>query len=80
MRISAYAGWSADKAIGFLSGSAPNYGHIHFIQWIQYYLALGNGIKQATQLAAGMSDVTFVNTSEFKIFGCWDLTFWGQNN
>ncbi|MDH7503117.1 MAG: hypothetical protein QHJ82_10485 [Verrucomicrobiota bacterium] len=80
MRFSAFAGWSADKWVGFLNGAAPNYGHIHFIQWIQYYLAQGYGIKRATELAAGMPDVTFVNTGELKIFGCWDLTLWGHNN
>ncbi|MBP7827829.1 MAG: hypothetical protein BWX84_02750 [Verrucomicrobia bacterium ADurb.Bin118] len=80
MRFSAFAGWSADKWVGFLNGSAPNYGHIHFIQWIQYYLAQGYTIKAAKDAAAGMPDVTFVNTGELKIFGCWDLTFWGHNN
>ena len=60
MRLSAFAGWSAAKWVGFLNGSAPNYGHIHFIQWIQYYLSLGDGIKAARDHAAGMPDVTFV--------------------
>jgi hypothetical protein len=80
MRMSAFAGWTADKYVGFLNGSAPSYGHIHFIQWIQYYLAIGDGIKAAKDHAAGMPDVTFVNTSQLKIFGCWDLTFWAHNN
>ena len=80
MRMSAFAGWSADKWVGFLNGSAANYGHIHFIQWIQYYLAVGDTIKAAKDHAAGMPDVTFVSTGQLKIFGCWDLTFWAQNN
>lgn len=79
-RKSAFGGWSATKYVGFMNGASPNYGHIHFIQWIQYYLALGEGIKQAKDHAAGMPDVTWVTTSEFKLFGAWDLTFWGHND
>lgn len=80
MRMSAFVGWDADKSIAFLNGSAPNYDHIHFIQWIKYYLALGNTIKRATELAADMPDVIYVKTDDLKIYGCWDLTFWAHNN
>jgi hypothetical protein len=79
VRMQSFCGWSADKYIGFLNGGALNYDHIHFITWINYYLAQGQTIKQAVQHASTMPDVVFLSTGEFKIFGCWDLT-WGAQN
>lgn len=82
MRYSAFVGWSSDKAISFVKGASPNYDHIHFIQWIQYFMAQGYTIKAAKDAAAAQNDVSsaWVKTGELKILGCWDLTFWGHNN
>jgi hypothetical protein len=79
MRPSAFVGWSADKYIGFLGGGV-NYGHIYFIQWIEYYLATGDGIQQAITDAASQPDVGFVWTSQFKVYGFADLHFGQYNN
>jgi hypothetical protein len=79
VRMQAFCGWSADKFVGFLNGGALNYDHIHFIGWINYYLAQGQTIKQAVQHASTMPDVIYVATGELKIFGCWDIT-WGAQN
>jgi hypothetical protein len=80
LRMQAFCGWSADKYVGFINGGAINYDHVHFIQWIQYFLASGETIKQAVTDAGRQPDVIWVNKDEFKIFGCWDLTFYAQNN
>ena len=79
MRMQSFCGWSADKYIGFLNGGALNYDHIYFFQWINYYLAQGQTIKDAVQHASTTPGVVFVATSEFKLFGCWDIT-WGAQN
>jgi hypothetical protein len=78
VRPSAFGGWTADKYVGILSGGV-NYDHIHFIQWIQYYLALGDGIHDAVVHAGGMPDTYGLNTSQFKVYGYWDLSFWAFN-
>ena len=80
LRPSAFAGWSADKYVGFLEGAAVSWDHIYFIQLIQEYMALGNGIKTSVNIAGGMPQCQWVMSSQFKIFGCWDLTFWAFNN
>jgi len=80
LRPSAFAGWSADKWVGFLNGSAINYGHVNFIIHIQQELANGNGIRGAIDAAGRYPDVSFVNTSQMKVFGLWGLTFWSYNN
>ena len=79
LRPSAFVGWSADKYVGFF-GNSLNYDHVHFIQWIQYdMLANGEGIKAAINYAAGQPDVTDVETSQFKVFGDWQLSFGAFN-
>jgi hypothetical protein len=80
IRPSAFAGWSADKWIGFLNGASPNYDHINFMIHVQQELAGGNGLKAAIDAAGRYPDVNSVTTSEFKVFGLWNLTFWGYNN
>jgi hypothetical protein len=80
MRPSAFAGWSADKWVGFLNGAAINYDHVNFIIHIQQELANGNGIRAAIDAAGRYPDVHLVNTSEMKVFGLWGLTFWAYNN
>lgn len=80
MRPSAFAGWSADKWVGFLNGSAVNYDHINFIIHIGQELANGNGIRAAIDAAGRYPDVHLVNTSQMKVFGLWGLTFWAFNN
>jgi hypothetical protein len=80
-RPSAFVGWTADKNVGFFS-SAVNYDHVRFIIWIQYYLALGEGIHDAITHAGQMPDVNqaFVNVKEMKVYGYWDLSFWAFNH
>jgi hypothetical protein len=80
LRMQAFCGWSADKYIGFINGGALNYDHIYFIGWIEYYLASGQTIGQAVQHASTAQNVVFLSTSEFKIYGCLDLSFYAQNN
>lgn len=80
LRPSAFAGWSADKWVGFLNGAAVNYDHVNFIIHIQQELANGNGLRGAIDAAGRYPDVHFVNTSEMKVFGLADLTFWAYNN
>jgi hypothetical protein len=81
MRQSAFAGWTAEKWVGFLNGGAVNYDHVNFIIHLEYELAgNGNGIRQAIDNAGRYPDVHFVTPSEMKAFGCWSLNFWSFNN
>jgi hypothetical protein len=81
LRPSAYAGWTADKWVGFLNGAAVNYDHINFIIHMQYEMAAnGSGIKAAIDAAALYPDVHQINTSQLKVFGLWSLNFWAFNN
>jgi hypothetical protein len=80
LRPSAFAGWSAEKYAGFFDGATVNFDHIQFIQLIQEYMALGNGIKTSVNIAGGMPQCQWVMSSQFKIYGCWDLTFWAFND
>jgi hypothetical protein len=50
LRPFAFVGWTASKWIGVLQSSI-NYGHIYFIQNIEYWLATGYGIKDAVDMA-----------------------------
>ena len=56
-----------------------NYDHIYFIQWIQDDLALGEGIHDAVVHAGGMPNTYGLDTSQFKVYGYWDLSFWVFN-
>lgn len=58
LRPSAFAGWSADKYVGFLEGAAVSWDHIYFIQLIQEYMALGNGIKTSVNMPAACLNVS----------------------
>lgn len=81
MRFSAFAGWSADKWVGFLNGSAANYDHIHFIEYIQLELFMnGRGLKEAIRYAGLYPGLQFIKASEMKVFGLWDLNFWSFND
>ena len=71
LRPSAYAGWNDDKAAGF-AGSI-NVSHVYYFQHFLTEWAFGYGVKTAFDHAAGYPDVTFLNTSQMKLFGSWDL-------
>ena len=78
LRPSAFVGWTANKYIAFLNVSYF-YDHIHFIQHIEYFLEQGDGIKTAVNLAGQQPDVDWLWTSQFKVFGYGDLSFWAFN-
>ncbi|HWD92489.1 MAG TPA: hypothetical protein VG938_09070 [Verrucomicrobiae bacterium] len=82
MRPSAFVGWSAVKFINFLSGAAVNYDHINYINDVQKEMVVdGRGIHDAVINAANYPDVhAFINTSELKVYGYWDLSFTAFNN
>lgn len=82
IRPSAYVGWSSDKAIDFIFGSAVNYDHINYMNDVQKEMVIdGRGIHDATLNAANYPDVhAFINTSELKVYGYWDLSFAAFNN
>ncbi len=81
LRPSCFCGWSADKYVGFISGSAINYDHVNFISHIQLDMLLnGATIADAIQYAASQPDVSYVFTSQFKLYGCGDLSFGAFNN
>jgi hypothetical protein len=80
MRPSVFCGWSANKVVGFALGNSINYDHVNFIAHIQEDMYLNNAtIGDAVDYAAHKPNVTSVFTSEFKLFGCPDVTF-GSNN
>jgi hypothetical protein len=81
MRPSAFCGWTATKYVGFILGHSINYDHVNFISHIQEDMLLnGASIGDAIRYAAGKPDVTSVFTSEFKLFGCSDVTIGSNNN
>lgn len=82
IRPSAFVGWSADKWINFLSGSAVNYDHINFINDLQKEMVINHRtIREAIDNAANYPDVhSLINTSELKVFGYSDLSFTAFNN
>lgn len=81
MRPSVFCGWSANKVVGFSLGNSINYDHVNFISHIQEYMFLYSGtIGDAVDYASRQPDVTSVFTSEFKLFGCRDVTFGSNNN
>ena len=81
LRPSAFCGWTADKVIGYNIGNTINYDHVYFITYIQTDMLLnGATINAAKAYAANLTPTGTVVTSEFKIFGCWDLTFGAFNN
>jgi hypothetical protein len=79
LRPSAFMGWSSDQYISFAGAGNPD--HIHFIQWIEYWMELGYGIKDARNRAGGMADVNpgYVKKGQFKVYGYADLNFWAYN-
>jgi hypothetical protein len=82
LRPSCYCGWNDDKSIDYISGSAINYGHVSFISDIQTDMLLNSAtISLAIIYAENDPAVTdtFNTTYDFKVFGCWDVTF-GSNN
>ncbi len=81
LRYSCFVGWSQVKYIGFLAGSAPNYDHVSFIQYIQYDMtANGASISAAIAYAKAQPNLYFNNASELKIYGSPDVTLYSQNN
>jgi hypothetical protein len=79
LRPSAFVGWSVDKYIGVLNNGI-NYGHIYFIQNIEYWLANGRTIADSISLGStGPFSVFGVGTSSFIIFGYGDLSFGAFN-
>jgi hypothetical protein len=80
-RFSAYVGWPENKRIGLVDGRYPNYDHVHFIQWIQYELLIGSGIKEAIVNASRKSDVhSAFGENDLKVFGYWGLGIGQYNN
>lgn len=80
LRPSAFVGWTADKWIGYNIGNDINYDHVNFITFMQLdMLQNGDSINGAKSYAASLVQYGVV-TSEFKIFGCWDLAFGAFNN
>ena len=79
LRPSAFVGWTADKYIAFFNASYF-YDHIYFIQHVEYFLAQGDGIKDSIILAGQQPDVGWIWTSQFKVFGYGDLSFWAFNH
>ena len=71
LRPSAYAGWNDDKWAGF--ADSINVSHVHYFQHFLEQWSYGIGVKQAFDLAAGSPDVTFLDTSQMKVFGNWTL-------
>jgi hypothetical protein len=71
LRPSAFAGWNDDKAAGFLG--SVNVSHVYYFQHFLYQWTIGDGVKAAFDHAAGYPDVTFLLTSQLKVFGDWDL-------
>lgn len=79
-RFSAYVGWPKDKMIGLVNGRYPNYDHVHFMQWIQYEMLTGRGVKDAINHACHYPDVHDFGENDMKVFGYWDLTIGSYNN
>jgi hypothetical protein len=80
-RFSAYVGWPEDKMIGLINGRYPNYDHVRFIQWIQFEMLNGRGIKDAIINASRYPDVHgSFGENDLKVFGYWDLTIGSYNN
>jgi hypothetical protein len=67
LRPSAYAGWNDDKAGGFVN--SINVSHVYYFQHFQYAWTSGYGVRAAFDYAAGQPDVTFLSTSQMKVFG-----------
>jgi hypothetical protein len=81
IRPCCFCGWSSEKAVGFVISSGINYSHVNFIVHIQEdMLQNGGTIGQGYDYSCSQSDVITILTSEFKIFGCRDLSFGAFNN
>ena len=81
MRPSCFCGWSSKKVVGFAIDNAVNYDHVNYISYIQLDMLLnGKTIGDAVDDAANQPDITSVFTSEFKIYGCRDISFGAFNN
>jgi hypothetical protein len=81
MRPSCFCGWTEDKWVGNNLGNNVNYDHVNYISHIQESMILfGSTIGAAIDYAASQPDVTSIFTSEFKIYGCRDISFGAFNN
>jgi hypothetical protein len=81
VRPSCFCGWTSAKAVGFMMSGGINYDHVNFISHIQEDMLLyGGTIGQGYDYACSQPDVVSILTSQFKIFGCRDITFGAFNN
>jgi hypothetical protein len=74
----AYVGWNQNEAAA-IAGSALM-DNVFFLQHFQYEWSQANGVHEALRRAKNnYSDVGLINFSKVKVFGNWDLTYWGFN-
>lgn len=74
----AFVGWNDKNAAGVLNSVLTD--NVYFLQHFQWEWSQSYGVRESLRRAKNnYPDVGFINFNKLKVFGNWELTYWGFN-